>query len=429
MNASVLKCTKLVAVLCLGFATSISARDDTSPADSGYILNLVREVLANHPKMDAAEARTQAAAAAVRSVRLWEDPQLMLGGVAARKSMRMDDGDIKVGVEQTLPRPGLYKAEKRQAIAEQAMQGAEQRMTAADLGLSVAQSALELALADELLRFQGKELGELDSLVQVARERAKNPDATAAETLRLESELELRTQTLEASRRKRGQLAFTLNLLTGRAARAGWPMLALPDSVRDTMSMTTLLARMEKNNPALAALRHKIEAAQAGADAARERRKPVFMAGVESSIYSGGDLRDVMFTLKMSLPWFNDPVYKADITRAGLLRNAAQHDFAAELRSLDAGLAALLTEAENQRRLAEAYRAQVLPKQEKAVEATQNAWISSKATLIEVLEARRMLLDTRMEMQRAFAAHHAAMHGLTALTGGFSGNPSKTSLP
>jgi outer membrane protein TolC len=151
------------------------------------------------------------------------------------------------------------------------------------------------------------------------------------------------------------------------------------------------------------------------------------MVGVESNSYSGGDLRDVMGTLKLSLPWFNDPVYKADITRAGLLREAAQHDLAAEVRSLDTDLTALVTEAENQRRLAEAYRTKVLPRQEKTVEALKNAWVSSKATLLEVLEARRTLLEARMELERAVAAQHAALHSLTALTGGFAG--SKASLP
>lgn len=413
--------SSLLVALAVGLSSFsvVQAEEGVVTTTSAFIQKLVDEALARHPKIDAAEARAQAATVAVDGVRLWEDPQLMLGGTAARKSMRMDDGDIKVALEQMLPRPSLYKAEKRQAIAEQAMQGAEKRVTSAELALSVAQSALELALADDLLRLQGTEVGELDSLVRVALERAKNPDSTAVETLGLESELELRSQTLEAAKRQRGQLAYTLNLLTGRAARAGWPALTLPGTVATTMSATTLLERMEKGNPSLAALRHKIEAAQAGTDAAKARRKPLLMVGVESSTYSGtGDLRDVMVTLKMSLPWFNDPVYKADISRAGLLHDAAQYDLAAQLRSLDAGLVALITTAENQGRLADAYRDQVLPKQTRSAEAVQNAWISSKATLLEVLEARRLLLNTRMEMKRALAVHHAALHGLTTLTGG-----------
>ncbi|RBP38609.1 outer membrane protein TolC [Roseimicrobium gellanilyticum] len=410
----------MLAATGISLSTAVAADDTTTTANSAFIRKLVNEALTNHPKMDAAEARTQAAEAAVRTVRLWEDPQLMLGGTAARKSMRMDDGDIMVGAEQMLPRRGLFQAEKRRATAEQAMQGAEQRMTASDLGLSVAQSALELALADDLLRLQAAELRELNALVDVARERAKNPDATAVETLRLEGELELRTQTLEAAKRQRTRLGLTLSLLTGRSPRAEWPELSLPNTVSAEPSSSALLARLEKDNPSLAVLRHKIEAAQAETDASVQKRKPAFMVGVESNIYSGGDLRDVMFTLKMSLPWFNDPIYKAETARTNLLRDAAQHDLASEVRTLDGELASMLTEAENQRRLAKAYRTQVLPRQEKTVEAVKNAWVSSKATLLEVLEARRMQLDTRMEMERALAAHHAALQSLTALTGGFA---------
>jgi len=59
----------------------------------------------------------------------------------------------------------------------------------------------------------------------------------------------------------------------------------------------------------------------------------------------------------------------------------------------------------------------VLPKTEKTVETLQNAWVSSKATLLEVLEARRALLQARQEQKRALAAQNVATQALSALTG------------
>ena len=406
--------------------TATASAESEAPAlSSTLITRLVNEAMTSHPSVVAAQARTEAAAAAIGAVRLWEDPQLGLGFTLARRSMRADDGDLRLGVEQMLPRRGLYEAEKRKAVAEQQIQQAGQRQTANDLGLSVAQTLVELALADEVIRLQADNLSWLQTIVGVAEERAKNPDGTATETLRLESELAMRTQTLASAKRQRAQKARTLNLLLGRTSEQPWQPLTLPDQTKESPGVAALKTRLENANPQLAALRHQIEGAQAEADAAREKRKPILSVGVETSTYSGGDFRDAMFGLKVSLPWFNRSAYQANLARAEKLQEASRGDLAAHQLVLNNQLFGLLTEVENNRQFVSAYRNEVLPKSEKAVETLQGAWVSSKATLLEVLDARRTLLEARQEQKRALAAEHAALQSLTNLTGGFTPTISK----
>lgn len=401
----------------LTLALAITAHaDEVTP----LLLNrLIQEAVTTHPSIEAAQARTQAATSAIDAVRLWEDPQLGLGTLFASQINRQGNGDILAGIDQMLPRPKLYQAEKRRAAAEQQVQQAARRQTANELALSVAQVTLELALADEVVRLQTENVGWLQTIVKTAEERAKSPDATATETLRLESELAVQTQTLAAAKRQRSQFATTLNLLLGRSVDHNWQPLSLPVQAQAVASAVALKVRLERNNPRLDALRHQAEGAQAQADAAREKRKPVFSAGVQVYGYSQGNSSDMMtmVTLKMSLPWFNRSVYKADIARAESQRDAAQSDLAAEQRLLYTQITSMLTHAENNRRLAEAYTSEVLPKSEKTVETLQNAWVSSKATLLEVLEARRALLQARQEQKRALAAQNVAAQALAALTG------------
>ena len=90
---------------------------------------------------------------------------LDLGATAARRSMRMDDGDIMVGLDQVLPRKRLFNAEKRRATAEQQVQEATRQQTEVELGLTVGQTVLELALADELIRLQSENLIWLKTIV------------------------------------------------------------------------------------------------------------------------------------------------------------------------------------------------------------------------------------------------------------------------
>ncbi|HRE84592.1 MAG TPA: TolC family protein, partial [Opitutaceae bacterium] len=286
---------------------AVSAQADDSPTrvTPEYIKRLIGEAVASHPSIEAAEARSQAANSAINAVRLWEDPQLGLGATAARRSMRMDDGDIMVGLDQMLPRKGLFRAEKRRATAEQQVRQATRQQTEAELGLTVGQTVLELALADELIRLQSENLDWLKTIVGIAGERAKNPDASATESLRLESELALRTQNLASLKRQRLQYAATLNLLLSRSTDTAISALALDNNPSRLTNAIALRERLEQNNPQLAAMRHQAEGAQAEADAAREKRKPVISVGVETNTYSGGDFRDAMFAVRVTLPWFN----------------------------------------------------------------------------------------------------------------------------
>lgn len=385
--------------------------------DAGYLNTLINEAVSKHPKIEAAEARARAASQAINAVRLWQDPELGLGVTAAERSMRQDDGDIRIVFDQTIPRRGLYDAEKRRATAEQKMQGAERHVSANEIGLAVAQTAIEVALTDDTLRFQEQEIHWLETSVKTATDRSRNPDATSVESLRLESELAVRSQKWETAKRQRTQLAKTLNLLLLRDSSTSWPVLTLPEQGIKQISATALRAELEKNNPRLLALRHQVETARAETDAAKEKRKPVFSMGVETNIYSGGDFRDAMFMIKMSLPWFNRSAYKADVAQAESLKRAAEGDLLAQTRDFYNQLNELITAVENHSRLSASYQTDVIPKSQLAVEAVENAWISSKATLTEVLDSRRGLLEMRQEQKRAAAAQQAALQSLSAVTG------------
>jgi cobalt-zinc-cadmium efflux system outer membrane protein len=172
-------------------------------------------------------------------------------------------------------------------------------------------------------------------------------------------------------------------------------------------------------------MRHQAEGAQAEADAAREKRKPVISVGVETNTYSGGDFRDAMFAVRVTLPWFNRSVYQADIARAESERDATLGDLAAQQRELYTQLITLITEAQNNQELFDSYSEEVLPKTENALETTQSAWVSSKASLLEVLDARRLLLEAKAEQKRALASRHVADQALIAITGGNLHKPGK----
>ncbi len=383
--------------------------------DAAYLDALRAEVRTNHPSVAAAKARVEATEAGVRAVRLWEDPMAGFGIMAAERGMRQDDGDLVFGVEQTLPRRKLYEARKARATAERSILEAATRSAALALETLVAQTGLELALADEMIAIQTNQLAWLVSMAVNASEKLKDPMANASEPLRMESEVAQERQKLDSTRRQRARLTQQLDILLGRSGHEPWPVLRLPESVSITPTLEEELGRLYLTNPMLKSMVSTANAASLDIDVARRERSPTFSVGVDSRVYSGGDFREATLGAKMTLPWFNNSVYRANTERARQQRVAAEREVEALGRTLRGGAVAAHTESENAAHQAVTFSKEVIPRARKAAESTQNAWISSKASLLEVLESQRALLNARLEERRFVAAHGAALETLRSI--------------
>lgn len=404
-----------LAIFAAAALVSPAHAQETRLLDAPFLDTLRAEVRTNHPSVAAAQARVLAAEAGVRAVRLWEDPTANAGVMAADREMRADDGDLTFGVEQMLPRRKLYEARKARAGAERAIFEAETRSAALTLETLVAQSAIELALVDEMLGIQTNQLAWLESMAANALEKLKDPMANASEPLRIESEVAQERQKIDTTQRQRIRLARQLNILLGRDTDEAWPNLRLPESATLTPALADELARLYQVNPMLQALLNTAEAAKSDIEVAKRERSPIFSLGVESSVYSGGDFRQATVGAKMTLPWFNNSVYRANTERALRQQAAAEKDAEALARRLRGEAVAAHTEAETSARQATTFSEEVIPRATKAVESTQNAWISSKASILEVLDARRSLLNSRLEERRSVAAHRAALEMLRSI--------------
>lgn len=382
---------------------------------SGFLAQLRAEVRTTHPTVAAAEARARAAGAAVGEVRLWEDPSLGFSLMAAETSMRQDDGDILVAAEQMLPRRGLYEARRGKALATRAIREAETQTVAVDLETVVAQTALELALTDEALEIEAQQLKWIESMAASARQRLADPTASAVAPLKLEAELATARQKLAAARRARVSLGLRLNTLLGRETDRPWPTLALTAAPLTGPALNSVLAKLSATNPQLRALSQMAAAAEAEVLVSEKERAPAFSIGSESAFYSGGDFRQTTFGFKISLPWVNGTAYRAATERARLEQTAAANDREGVERRLRGEVIAAFNEAESAAHQAASQAAEVIPKAQKAAEAIENAWISSQATLLEVLEARSSWLAARLEQRRLVAAQYAALETLRSL--------------
>ena len=143
--------------------------------DDGFLSRIRTEAARNHPSAIAGKYRATAAAHEARAVRLWNDPMFGIGFMGANEMMRMDDGDVMVGFEQALPKPGMFAAERRKMEAMQRAEFENSGGAALAAGAEAARAAIELALADESITLQQAQIDWMTKMVENARQMAADP--------------------------------------------------------------------------------------------------------------------------------------------------------------------------------------------------------------------------------------------------------------
>lgn len=385
------------------------------PLNDGLLSHLRLEASRRHPSVAAGKLRADAAAQDVRAVRLWDDPMVGLGLMAAQKSMRADLGDITVGVEQALPKPGMYDAKRRKAEALQRAELANSGAASLAAGLLAASDAIELALADESITLQQAQVTWLTAMAQNARQRAADPMGSGTDALRMDTELAKDTQMLEAARRNRDGLAQKLNLTLGRPLESAWPPLLLPATPPPVPLARAEIARIARANPRVRALTEMAAAASQETRIAERDRLPGVTLGIDANVYSGGDYRSTTLGVKMNLPWFNEPSYQAGIAAARSRQLAATIDVETLRREIAAEVLTNATEAANAAAEARAYSGEIFSKALLTSRSIEAAWISSKAPLTDLLDASRSLFAIRLAQRRFIAMQLAALEHLYAL--------------
>ncbi len=278
-----------------------------------------------------------------------------------------------------------------------------------------AKDAIELALADESISLQAAQITWLQSMAENAREMSLNPDSTSTDALRLESELARENQILEAARRTRASIAQSLNLRLGRHLDSEWPTLHLTLSPAPVPVASAEIARIPRVNPKVRSMREMATAANSEIRIADRDRQPQFSVGVETAIYSGGDIRSAGVGLKMSLPYFNRASYDAKVEASQLREKAAIGDVESARLEIASSVLASVTEVANASAQARAYSGDIYQRALAATQSVEASWISSKSALTDLLDSNRLLFSIRLEQRRFVAMQLAALEELNLL--------------
>jgi len=411
-----MKCFQNLFLIGFALAGGLLRAGESRVLNDGFLSELRSEAARAHPSVVGGKHRLQAASHEARAVRLWDDPMIDIGFMGAEEMMRMDEGDVMIGFEQALPKPGMFAAERakmeamRRAESESALGSADAAAAAA------AKSAIELALADESIMLQQAQIDWMMAMVQNAKQMAADPMGSSTDALRMETELAKEQQMLDAARRSREGYAKMLNITLGRPLDSPWPVLKLPATPPPVPIAKAEIARIPHANPKVRLMREMVSAANAETRIADRERLPEVAVGVNAQLYSEtGDIKTTTVGVKISLPWFNDSSYQAKINAAKSRELAAASDVEAMRRELAGMITMAATEAANAAAQARAFSGDIHDKAVKATQTTEAAWISSKAPLANLLDSARTLYAIRLEQRRMIAMQLAALEQLRTL--------------
>jgi outer membrane protein TolC len=387
---------------------------------SDLILRLAEEARTNNPALRAANARVRAAEFNAGSIRTWEDPMGMFGGetFSPRGMPPEMEGDVIYGVEQKLPLWGKPKANRKVARTDISLRRAEVEVKYQQIVAEITKGLVAAALAERVVEIGEQDLAWLQTLSQTTEARYRAGQALIADTLQIQNELAKREDALRTDRHRLAHEQISLNNLLNRAVDSPWPPLTLPEIFPTVSFSEKLIALALASEPRLKALEAEIRQAEATAELARKMRLPDVSFGIEGRQFSGdGGFRSGMFTLRFPLPWVNADKYKKDYLREKERQNAAEEERHDQELMVRQHLHHFTVEIDAARREALLYNGEIIIRAEQALSNRLSDWETGRGTFRDVLDARRMLLESQVMAARATAEQRQGLADLLLWTG------------
>lgn len=369
---------------------------------------LVALALKNNPSLAASQARAEAAGARVSQVQSLPDPELGYGYYAQRMYERQE-----LMLRQRFPYPGTLnlRGEVAGSVADAANLGTEalSRNLTADIHALYADLAY-LDATHSILQRNSDLFKQTENLIEG---RIAAGRAGSAGLLRTRIARTRITDELAALDARRTALVARLNSLLGQSPDSPLPQLvSLADYAADGFSLVSDLEPAEAGtsrhlhglgrNPELLAIDRTLEGQRSEIALARRSGRPDFSLGVEW-MDTGSSRRDeVKLLFGVSLPVWRER-YRAAERQIRAEVKATENDRLERLYSLDAELRDARTRYADALRRVRLYRDTLIPQAREVVAAEESAYSAGEVDLLNLIEARRVLLDLERIEQAALA--------------------------
>jgi outer membrane protein, heavy metal efflux system len=375
--------------------------------------DLVR-LVEQHPRLAAEQARLRAVRAGVQVAGEVPNPSLETSVAYERAREGGASGvEWELGLRVPLGWAAGRAPRQRAAEAEGQVAEAEGRALRTEVLLELGTLFWQLGHAQAQVAALTEIMAQTEALSSTVAHRVRQGEARPVEATRVEIEVERIANELEAARGallgRRDQLGLWLGLEPGQALVVEADLDALPQG----LDAAAARARVRAHHPALLAAQARARARDAELDGARLARVP----GIDMTAFTAHDLERRAYGagLSLELPLWNWNSGRIEQAEAEL--GAARLEEQATLRALEEAAIQAQADCQSALQSARRYQERILPRAESAAAVTEKTYQLGEAALLEVLDARRVLLETRRLSLDALAQAHTACGRLSAVIG------------
>lgn len=421
----------MVVVLVIQGLTSVTqAVEDTNPGQhpssspaltSSVLKQWAEQMRTNSSAMASSRSQIEAMRQSEKAVRVWEDPKLKLGVyTASRRGPRLsEEGDLQYGAEQQLPLWGKARAERE--VASHETRAAEARSTDRfeSLRLELTQTLLRKAFLSTRLEIERNDIDQLDLWIQNAEQRFAVGTSSQLEILRLRNERSRRQQSLRESTNAVEDAESALIRLLRPPKEWRSPNYVLPSPKEQSLSPSFELAQIALTHaPKLKTLEQEIRVEQAKVAALKKRLYPEIMVGIDGrQNATDAGFREGFFSVALNLPWFHRDRYRSEVRAREALAESAQFESQEYGLELLEQIDVLRRRTHSKATEAAVYRDEIIPRGELAVSTAAVGWTMNRATITDLMEARRQLLEARLQRVEATWEHFQTLSELALLCG------------
>lgn len=381
----------------------------------------LRMAAENNPGLQAAYAEFEAALQKVPQLKALPDPDLSFGYFISPVETRVGPQRAKLSLSQMFPWFGTLRAQADVAALEAEARYQQFLDERNKLYYRVADAWYPLFELGRWKEIEQENIDILQSYKSIAESRFENGEGDMADVLRVDIMINDALSSLSILKKKEKPLLTAFNKLLNRDESEE---VELPDSL-DTTYLPAAIEKdsMLNNNPALNAFDLKVEAGEAGEEAARRQGLPKLGLGLDyvivgerSDMSVADNGRDVLMPMiTLSIPVYRNK-YKASVKQAQLMQKSYSLQKEEYANSLISNYEMEVYEIQRQKELIELYREQI---QESAqvLRLLVSAYSNSGNEFEEVLRMQQQMLRYRKMKASAEAEYRTALAGLNYLTG------------
>lgn len=401
-----------------GQPDSIPAPAANVDAPSGPVVKVtwpdIVRLVDQHPRLSVGKFQVDAARGGVDAAGAVPNP-ILEGNVGQGVARTGGASRVEWGLAVTMPLGWIAQRGSRidAAEAEVDVALAESKALRRDVLLQLRtlfwNLAYEQARVTSLVDLEAQTL----ALVETVRKRVEKGEVRPVEATRVEIELEKVTSELESARTSLSARQAELALWLGLPARGTILAVVELDALPVAVDRDTALAKARLAHPALAVARARTRFLEAEVGTERMARVPSFF--VTGFTNYELDRRAYGVGLAVDLPlwnWNSGRIAQAEAKLAAGRKQAQATGLEVEASVLEAQSACQASVATATR-----FRNNVVPRSESAASTMEKTYQLGEASLLEVIDARRTLLDSRRLYLSALAQAQIDCSRLGALVG------------